>query len=141
MHDIRFIRDHSASFDAAMARRGVDSPSTEILETDGKRRALQGQIQDMQSRRNLASKEIGVRKAKGEDADGLIAEVNDIKARVPALEEEEGVLATALDGRLMELPNILDDMVPDGADEDDNSLVRTVGTPTSFSFTPRDHVA
>ena len=85
MHDIRFIRDHSASFDAAMARRGVDSPSADILETDGKRRALQGQIQDMQSRRNLASKEIGARKAKGEDADALIAEVNDIKARMPAL--------------------------------------------------------
>ena len=141
MHDIRFIRDHSASFDAAMARRGVDSPSADILETDGKRRALQGQIQDMQSRRNLASKEIGARKAKGEDADALIAEVNDIKARMPVLEEEEGALAAALDGRLMELPNILDDMVPDGADEADNSLVRTVGTPASFAFTPRDHVA
>ena len=121
MHDIRFIRDHPASFDSAMARRGVGSPSVEILETDGKRRALQGQIQDMQSRRNLASKEIGARKARGEDADALIAEVNDIKARMPALEAEEGALAAALDGRLMELPNILDDMVPDGADEDGGS--------------------
>ena len=141
MHDIRFIRDHSADFDAAMTRRGIASPAVEILATDSQRRALQGQLQEMQSRRNLASKEIGAKKASGEDADALIAEVNDIKSRMPALEAEEGALATALDGHLMELPNILDADVPDGADEADNALLRTHGTLPSFDFTPRDHVA
>ena len=141
MHDIRFIRDHSADFDGAMTRRGIASPTAEILATDSQRRALQGQLQEMQSRRNLASREIGAKKASGEDADALIAEVNDIKSRMPALEAEEGALATALDGHLMELPNILDADVPDGADEADNALLRTHGTLPSFDFTPRDHVA
>ena len=50
---------------------------------------MQGRIQDMQSRRNVASKEIGMRKGKGEDADDLIAEVVEIKAMMPGLEEEE----------------------------------------------------
>ena len=141
MHDIRFIRENPDAFDAAMARRGLEPQSGSILETDAKRRALQGQIQDMQSRRNVASKEIGMRKGKGEDADDLIAEVNEIKAKMTTLEEEEGALAASVETVLLELPNILDAEVPDGADEDDNALLRSWGDIPSFDFTPRDHVA
>ena len=141
MHDIRFIREHPEAFDAALARRGLPAMSADILEMDQQRRALQGKIQELQSRRNVASKEIGMRKGKGEDADDLIAEVADIKASMPALEEEEGTLAAGLDTRLMELPNILDADVPDGADEDDNALLRSWGDIPEFGFTPRDHVA
>ena len=141
MHDIRFIRENPDAFDAAMARRGLEPQSGSILETDAKRRALQGQIQVMQSRRNVASKEIGMRKGKGEDADDLIAEVNEIKAKMPGLEEEEGALAASLETVLLELPNILDAEVPDGADEDDNALLRSWGDIPSFDFTPQDHVA
>ena len=141
MHDIRFIREHPEAFDAALARRGLPAMSADILEMDQQRRALQGKIQELQSRRNVASKEIGMRKGKGDDADDLIAEVAEIKASMPALEEEEGTLAAGLDTRLMELPNILDADVPDGADEDDNALLRSWGDIPEFGFTPRDHVA
>ena len=141
MHDIRFIREHPEAFDAALARRGLPAMSADILEMDQQRRTLQGKIQELQSRRNVASKEIGMRKGKGEDADDLIAEVAEIKASMPALEEEEGTLAAGLDTRLMELPNILDADVPDGADEDDNALLRSWGDIPEFGFTPRDHVA
>jgi len=141
MHDIRFIREHPGNFDAALARRGLPAMSGEILEMDAQRRTLQGQIQDLQSRRNVASKEIGMRKGKGENADDLIAEVADIKASMPALEDEEGALAASLEARLMELPNILDGDVPDGVDEADNALLRSWGDIPAFDFTPRDHVA
>jgi seryl-tRNA synthetase len=141
MHDIRFIRDNPDDFDAALARRGIDPLAGLVLDIDSRRRALQVEIQDLQSRRNQASKEIGMRKGKGEDADDLIAEVNDIKARMPALEQEEGALAATLDEHLMGLPNILDADVPDGGDEADNRLLRDWGDIPSFDFTPRDHVA
>jgi seryl-tRNA synthetase len=140
MHDIRFIRDNPDQFDAALERRGLDPVASTILEIDGKRRGLQARLQEMQSRRNQASKEIGARKSKGEDADALIAEVNDIKQQMPQIEGEESVLAAELDSWLMELPNLLDDAVPAGDDEDDNELVRTHGTIPTFSFVPRDHV-
>ena len=140
MHDIRFIRDNPDQFDAALERRGLDPVAGTSLEIDGKRRGLQARLQEMQSRRNQASKEIGARKSKGEDADALIAEVNDIKQQMPQIEGEESVLAAELDSWLMELPNLLDDAVPTGDDEDDNELVRTHGTIPTFSFTPRDHV-
>ena len=69
MHDIRFIRDNPDAFDAALGRRGIDPLATTILDIDARRRALQGQLQDLQSRRNVASKEIGALKGRGEDAD------------------------------------------------------------------------
>ena len=141
MHDIRFIRENPEAFDAALKRRKLAPMAGEILKTDSDRRALQAQIQDMQSRRNQASKEIGALKAKGGDADALIAEVNDIKTKMPALETEEVSLAENLESRLLELPNLLDESVPDGDDEDQNQLIRTIGDVPSFSFTPKDHVA
>ena len=141
MHDIRFIREHPEDFNAALARRGMDPLAGMILEIDSRRRGLQGEIQELQSRRNQASKEIGMRKGKGEDADDLIAEVNDIKVRIPRLEEEEGSLAASLDEHLMGLPNILDADVPNGGDEADNRLVRKWGDIPSYDFIPRDHIA
>ena len=141
MHDIRFIRENPEAFDAALKRRKLAPMAGEILKTDSDRRALQAQIQDMQSRRNQASKEIGALKAKGGDADALIAEVNDIKTKMPALETEEASLAENLESRLLELPNLLDESVPDGDEEDQNQLIRTIGDVPSFSFTPKDHVA
>ena len=141
MHDIRFIRENPIAFDAALRRRKLAPIAGEILKTDSDRRALQAQIQEMQSRRNQASKEIGALKAKGGDAEALIAEVNDIKTKMPALETEEANLAESLESRLLELPNLLDESVPDGDDEDHNQLIRTIGDVPSFTFTPKDHVA
>lgn len=141
MHDIRFIRDFPDAFDAALAKRGLGPLSAEITALDSKRRALQTELQAMQSRRNEASKQIGALKSKGEDASALIDEVAEIKAQAPAKEAEEAQLADALSEHLMGLPNILDDSVPQGDDEDDNALIRTVGDKPSYSFTPQDHVS
>ncbi|MDB2469218.1 serine--tRNA ligase [Alphaproteobacteria bacterium] len=141
MHDIRFIRENPDAFDTALKRRNLAPIAGEILKTDSDRRALQAQIQEMQSRRNQASKEIGALKVKGSDADALIAEVNDIKTKMPTLETEEASLAKNLESQLLELPNLLDDSVPDGEDEDQNQLIRTIGDVPSFHFTPKDHVA
>ena len=141
MHDIRFIRENPDAFDAALKRRKLAPMADEILKTDSDRRALQAQMQKMQSRRNQASKEIGALKSKGSNADALIAEVNDIKTKMPALETEEVCLAKNLEALLLELPNLLDDSVPDGDDEDQNQLIRIIGDVPSFPFTPKDHVA
>ena len=141
MHDIRFIRENPDTFDAALKRRKLTPMASEILEADSNRRYLQAKIQEMQSRRNQTSKEIGALKAKGGDANALIAEVNEIKANMPALENEEAKLADKLDTWLLELPNILDASVPDGDDETQNELIRTIGDLPQFLFTPKDHVA
>ena len=141
MHDIRFIREFPDDFDAALQRRGLAPLADEITSLDSKRRALQTELQGLQSRRNEASKQIGALKAKGEDASALIDEVAAIKASTPEKEAEEAALAAALTDHLMGIPNLLDESVPIGDDEDDNALIRTVGDKPSYDFTPQDHVS
>ena len=140
MHDIRFIREHADAFDAALKRRDLEPKSSVILALDEERRKLQTDMQHLQSRRNEASKEIGKVKSSGGNADALMAEVADIKEKMPALEAKEAELANILNTHLISLPNMLDEAVPDGADEDDNLLLKEWGIIPSFSFTPQDHV-
>ncbi len=140
MHDIRFIRDHSDDFDRALARRSMAPMAATILEVDQQRRQIQTKLQDLQQQRNETSRNIGAIKKAGGDADAIMAEVADIKAQMGKLEDEERVLGEALDAHLLSLPNILDDAVPEGADESDNIEVRSHGTPSLPSFTARDHV-
>ena len=140
MHDIRFIRDNPELFDAALARRGLPAASLQICDLDTRRRALQTELQEKLSRRNQVSREIGQIKAQGGDASEVMSEVALLKKVVPELEAEEAKLAAEILDHLMGLPNILDERVPDGEDEDENELIKEVGQKPSFDFTPRDHV-
>ncbi|MGQ3047019.1 MAG: serine--tRNA ligase [Niveispirillum sp.] len=133
MHDIRSIRDNPAAFDAGMARRGVEPLSSRILELDQERRACQTQAQELQARRNEASKLIGAYKKDGKDAQPLLDEVAAIKEKMPQLEEREKELGAELDRILASYPNIPAPEVPDGKDEHDNVEIRRIGTPTPIA--------
>ena len=141
MFDIKWIRENPTDFDNGLKRRGLKSLSADVLKLDEARRAHLTMLQDLQQRRNAASKEIGKAKAQKDEATAqeLMAEVADIKAKVQAGEEEERALNAKLEAALAEIPNIPLDDVPDGADENDNALVRTVGEPPKFDFEPKQH--
>ena len=139
MHDIRFIRDNPEAFDAALKRRGLPAASAAILELDGKRRAAQTVAQEGLARRNQASKEIGQRKAKKEDAADLMAEVAALKDQIAAAESQEREIGVELENRLAVIPNLPAADVPDGADETGNVEVRRSGEPAKFDFPPKDH--
>ena len=91
MFDIKWIRENPEAFDAGLKRRGLPAISAELIATDEKRRAHVTMLQEMQSRRNTASKEIG--KAMGAKdsalADKLKAEVATLKDKLQAGEDEE----------------------------------------------------
>ena len=129
MHDLRLIRDNPEAFDRGLARRGVSPMAGEILELDARRRAAQTTLQEIQARRNEASKEIGKAKREGRDADALMAEVAGLKDRIQQTEEEERAAGATLDGFLVSLPNLPADDVPDGPDETANVELRRVGEP------------
>lgn len=140
MHDIRWIRENPDEFDRGLARRGLDALSAEVLKFDAENRAITTELQELQTRRNDASKQIGVLKGKGEDADGLIAEVAQIKDRMGVLEDNQKETAASIRGVLEGIPNIPADDTPDGADEDDNVEIRIVGDKPVFDFDVKDHV-
>jgi seryl-tRNA synthetase len=131
MHDLKWIREQPEAFDAAMARRGLDPQSPRLLELDQERRRLHQDLQEMQTRRNEASKEIGQKMKAGEQdlAEQAKQEVADLKRRMAEVEEREQQLQGELDELLAGLPNVLADDVPDGQDDDDNVLVRSWGEP------------
>ncbi|MEO0400426.1 MAG: serine--tRNA ligase [Pseudomonadota bacterium] len=131
MHDIKAIRDNPQAFDAGLARRGVDPQSAVVLEKDAAARALTVRLEEMQAKRNSASKEIGQAKAKGdEDAfNRLRAEVEAIKTDMPGVEAERDALLADVDGILSALPNLPAPETPDGLTEDDNVEIRRVGEP------------
>ncbi len=141
MHDIRLIREDAAAFDAALARRKVDPQSASLLALDEKRRALVTQSETLLAERNAASKQVGAAKAKGDDAEfeRLRALVSENKDKIAALEAETAEADSALRDALMQLPNLPNADIPDGADEADNVEDKTWGTPPSFSFEPKQH--
>jgi len=140
MHDIKFIREHPEKFDLALKRRGIAPLADEIVALDKARRDIQSTLQEKQSRRNEASRQIGQIKAQGGDADAIMKEVGELKTDIPKIEEQDAELDAKLQYYLISLPNILDDAVREGADEAENELLREIGTKPEFDFTPKDHV-
>ena len=141
MFDIKLIRDNPQDFDAGLAKRGVEPQSARILELDGKRREIVAAMQDAQSKRNAASKQIGAAKGKGdnETADALMAEVADLKSKIQTGEEDQRQIDAALLDLLSALPNRPDDSVPIGDDEEANVEHHTVGEPRQYNFEVKEH--
>ena len=139
MFDIKWIRDNAQKFDNAMVRRGLDPQSVGLIELDEKRRQLQFEAQEIQAERNKLSKEVGALKAKGEDAEDLIAKVSRTKAAGAEAEMAAAEAETELGEAMAKLPNRPADDVPEGADEAANEEIRTWGDKPTFDFEAREH--
>ena len=141
MHDLRQIRENPKAFDEALAKRGVAPVSSQLLKLDEERRELTTRLQEMQSRRNEASKAIGQAMGQGEKdkAEALKAEVAEIKQAMPQIEKEERALGRTLADALASIPNVPADGVPVGEDEAGNIEVSLWSTPKPLEFAPREH--
>ncbi|ATX81905.1 seryl-tRNA synthetase [Mariprofundus ferrinatatus] len=134
MIDRQALRRDFDAMQAALARRGADvvgegSPWARVSELDARQRELKTESETLQAERNRVSKEIGLRKGKGEDASAAIAAMGEVSRRVKELDaltkEAEAQFAAAL----LEIPNPLHDSVPDGSGEEDNVEVSRWGSP------------
>ncbi len=141
MYDIKWIRENPDAFDRGLKRRGLEPLSKKLLALDEKRRAAITKFEQAQARRNAASKEIGdAKKAKDEGrATTLMAEVNELKVTLPALEDEQKTLGAELDKELAQIPNMPLDDVPDGADASGNIEHHVVGKKREYAFKPKQH--
>ncbi|MGO7904139.1 serine--tRNA ligase [Rhizobium leguminosarum] len=141
MLDIKWIRENPEALDAALAKRGAEPLAQSLVALDEKRRSAVQKAQDLLSRRNLASKEIGAAMAQknGELAEKLKAEVSELKTLLPAIEEEDRQLTAELSDALSRIPNIPFDDVPVGKDEHDNVVTRTVGEKLRWNHAPKEH--
>ena len=140
MHDIKVIRDNPAAFDAALARRGLSSMSSHILEIDRTRRAAILAAETAQAEQNKVSKSVGTAKAKGDEAEfeRLRALVIEKKNEVIEMNSKVKDRDAILKDLLMCIPNIGYDDVPDGADENDNVEIHRWGIPPQIE-NAREH--
>ncbi len=143
MHDIRLIRDTPDAFDAALARRSPDFSGTaaRLLAIDEARRAAIARAEAALAERNVASRQVGAAKARGDEAEfaRLRALVAAKKDEIAALEDEARKADERLTRELLGLPNLPLDDVPDGADENANVELHRWGSPRAFDFTPKEH--
>jgi seryl-tRNA synthetase len=141
MHDIRFIRENQAAFDAGLKSRGLEPLGAELIALDDARKRAISTLETSLQRRNAASKEVGQAMAKKDTAraDELKAEVTALKETIAEAEATQAKTQRELDEKLAVIPNIPLASVPVGVDEHGNVQVRTFGTPRTFDFTPKHH--
>jgi len=128
VHDIKAIRDDPERFIVGLKRRGMADAAqvtAKLLARDKELRDLLTRLQQVQARRNEASKLIGLAKAKKDEtqAAALIAEVAGLKDEIQSGQQKERDLGEALKNELAVLPNLPGADVPDGASEEDNKPV------------------
>ena len=140
MLDPKLLRNELDAVAAKLARRGFSLDTARITELESRRKTLQIDAQNLQNERNTRSKSIGKAKASGQDIQPLLDEVATLGDRLKAAEEALADVQSALQEIALGTPNLPDDSVPDGKDENDNREERRWGEPTQFDFEPKDHV-
>ncbi|MCL1144153.1 serine--tRNA ligase [Shewanella gaetbuli] len=140
MLDPKFLRNELEDTAKRLAARGYTLDVAHISSLEEKRKKLQVETEELQASRNAISKSIGQAKAKGEDIAPIMAQVGDLGSKLDAKKAELAELLQQLNMIAMSIPNLPDDAVPAGADENDNVEVRRWGTPKSFDFEVKDHL-
>ena len=141
MLDPKRVRTQTEEIARRLAIKNFEFDIGNFERLEERRRAVQMQTEALQSEQNKRSKSIGKAKAAGEDIQPLLDEVENLKARRSEAEEELRSLQDELTAFLSGIPNLPDEDVPAGKDENDNVEVRTWGTPKEFGFEAKDHVA
>ena len=140
MLDIQQLRKDMAAVVAGLARRGVTFDEQTFRGLEDQRKQMQTRTEELQAKRNAASKQIGILKGKGEDTTNIMADVSGIGNELKANEIALAQLQEKLSGFLRLIPNIPRAEVPPGKSETENVEVRRFGTPRVFDFVPKDHV-
>ena len=139
MLDIQALRNDLDGVVSALKKRGFDFDAAGFLALEQTRKTVQTRTQDLQAKRNNASKLIGMAKAKGEDVSAVMAEVAGLGDQLKADEAQLSELQAQLQALLLNVPNLPHDSVPAGLSEADNVEVRKVGLPRQFDFAVKDH--
>lgn len=140
MIDPKLLRQATADVAANLARRGFQFDADAYLALEEKRKSLQVEVEALRAERNASAKSIGKAKSQGEDVAPLLAAVKDLGERLDTAEAGLATVQGDLQTIEHELPNLLDDRVPDGTDEADNREERRWGDIPEFEFAVKDHV-
>ena len=141
MLDLAFIRANADRVRSALAKRKSDASIDAILELDAQRRAALVEVEGLKKTRNESSKRIGQLIKEGGDVQAQKDEVKQIGASITALETTLAEVEAGLQERMLDVPNVTHESVPEGTGEEHNVEVASWGTKREFDFEPQAHWA
>lgn len=139
MIDVKDLSENPDKFRASQRARGADESVVDaIVSADAARRAALIRFENLRAEQNAFGKKVA--QAKGDEKQALLAEVKVLAASVKAASAEADVAQARQEELLRGIPNLIEDGVPEGG-EDDYIVVKTVGEPREFAdFEPKDHL-
>ncbi|MGZ5526198.1 MAG: serine--tRNA ligase [Methylomonas sp.] len=140
MLDPRLFRTELDFVKEQLNRRSFDFNPEYYTELEARRKDIQVKTQELQNERNSRSKAIGMAKAKGEDVQPLLDLVQHLGDELKTAETELSEIQAKMTALMEGIPNILDETVPNGKNEDDNLEISRWGEIPKFDFEPKDHV-
>ena len=140
MLDPRLFRTELDFVTEQLARRSFNFDAAAYVELEAKRKSVQVKTQELQNERNSRSKAIGQAKAKGEDVQPLLDQVQHLGEALSAAEAELSAIQAEMEAVMEAVPNILDVSVPEGKSEELNVELSRWGDVPTFDFEPKDHV-
>ncbi|UCM99821.1 serine--tRNA ligase [Sulfurimonas sp. SWIR-19] len=140
MIDLKLLQKDFDGISKKLMRKGVDAKLLEKVKIKFEElKEAKAHFETLQAAQNAMSKEFGVYKREGKDVSELKKKVDENKIRIADALEVQRLRQEELEALAMAIPNIPDDDVPDGEDENDNVEIKKVLTPREFSFTPKEH--
>ena len=140
MLDPKLLRKDTAIVIQNLKRRGYVFDESLWNELEEKRKKLQGFTEEQQSELNDLSKAIGIGKKNSEDTSDIQNQATKLTTQIKELSAELESLLEEIDNFVLSIPNLIDEDVPDGADETENIEIRKEGKPRAFAFTVKDHL-
>jgi seryl-tRNA synthetase len=141
MIDPKLLRSSTEEVARNLARRGYCLDVQALQQLEERRRHWQIETDRLRAARNSHAKAVGHARGRGEDIAPLMQAGEDLAQQLAGADAELNGVQSALERWQLELPNLLHESVPDGADESANVEVSRHGEPRQFGFEPRDHVA
>ncbi len=140
MIDLKLLQKDFEGISNKLKRKGVDEKLLERVKIKFEElKEAKANFETLQAAQNTMSKEFGVYKREGKDISELKKKVDENKIRIADALEIQRLRQEELETLAMAIPNIPDDDIPDGEDENDNIEIKKVLTPKEFSFTPKEH--
>ena len=140
MININILREQPEQVEAKLKERGYKINIEKFNMLEQERKSVQINAQELQELRNQVSKKIGIEKSKGNNIDDLMSQVNSTADSLKSFEDRLVNIQNDLQVFLLDIPNIPNSSVPDGANEHSNHVIRESGSARSFNFAPKDHV-
>ena len=140
MLDPKILRKDTAQVIQNLKRRGYVFDESLWNELEEKRKKLQGFTEEQQSELNDLSRAIGIGKKNSEDTSDIQNQATKLTTTIKELSSELESLLEKIDNFVLSIPNLIDEDVPDGADETENIEIRKEGEPRAFAFTVKDHL-